>query len=339
MNIKLWTSLLMTLLLVGCGGAKEEVVPTVEPEVVATPEPTVVVDKTQVNLGLMMDLSGVSGVALMVDGADGQVNNYYNVTMSDNHQELVDGLLDGSLDVATLPANVSAQLYHQTNGQIQALSVLDLGALYVVENGDTVHSLVDLQGKTVYAVGEGTNNQVTLEYMLAGYEIPVDDVDVQWVSGSEVLELMMDGTAQLCMVVEPYVLALTTMDADCRVALDLSWDWSDLRTGTRSMNYATVVVRREYARANMLVVKNIMEDFQLSVDAVNRRDTYLSQGLVDVGILDDLEVAEGLIERVYLDYVSDTNSVMGRLQSYYETLWQMDAQALGGSLPDDGFYY
>lgn len=339
MNTKLWTSLLMTLLLVGCGGSKDEVVPSVEPEVVATPEPTVVVDKTQVNLGLMMDLSGVGGVALMVDGADGQSINEYAVTLVDNHQVLVDGLLDGSLDVATLPANVAAQLYQQTNGQVQALSVLDLGPLYVVENGDTLHSLADLQGRTVYAVGEGTNSQVALEYLLESYGIEVDAVDIQWVTGSEVLEYMMDGTAQICMVGEPYVLALTTMDTDCHVALDLSWDWSDLRTGTSTMNYAALVVRREYARSNMMVVKDILADFQMSVDDVNNGETYLAQAVVDFGLLADVETSGQLLERMNLNYVSGTDSVMGRLQSYYEALWKMDMQALGGSLPDDGFYY
>ena len=38
---------------------------------------------------------------------------------------------------------------------MQVLAINTLGVLYIVESGDTVHSVEDLRGKTIYASGKG----------------------------------------------------------------------------------------------------------------------------------------------------------------------------------------
>ena len=61
-------------------------------------------------------------------------------------------LVQGEVDIAAVPANLASVLYNKTNGGVQVLAVNTLGVLYIVEDGDTVHSIADLKGRTIYAV-------------------------------------------------------------------------------------------------------------------------------------------------------------------------------------------
>ena len=47
------------------------------------------------------------------------------------------------------------------------LAINTYGILYIVENGDTVNSVADLKGKTIYASGKGATPEYALRYVLS----------------------------------------------------------------------------------------------------------------------------------------------------------------------------
>ena len=67
----------------------------------------------------------------------------YDLQLYGAADEIVPLLIKGELDMAAIPANLAATLYQKTSGGIQAVAVNTLGVLYVVEQGDTVHSMAD----------------------------------------------------------------------------------------------------------------------------------------------------------------------------------------------------
>ena len=73
----------------------------------------------------------------------------YDLQLYGATDEIVPLLIKGELDMAAIPANLAATLYQKTSGGIQAVAVNTLGVLYVVEQGDTVHSMADLKGRTI----------------------------------------------------------------------------------------------------------------------------------------------------------------------------------------------
>ena len=75
-------------------------------------------------------------------------------------------LVQGEVDIAAVPANLASVLYNKTNGGVQVLAVNTLGVLYIVEDGDTVHSIADLKGRTIYAGGKGATPEYALNYIL-----------------------------------------------------------------------------------------------------------------------------------------------------------------------------
>lgn len=66
---------------------------------------------------------------------------------------------------------------------MQVLAINTLGVLYIVESGDTVHSVEDLRGKTIYASGKGNTPEAALNYVLTQNGIdPSADVTIEWKS-------------------------------------------------------------------------------------------------------------------------------------------------------------
>ena len=49
------------------------------------------------------------------------------------------------------------------------LAVNTMGVLYILEKGDSIQSMADLQGKTIYATGQGANPEYILTKWGVGY--------------------------------------------------------------------------------------------------------------------------------------------------------------------------
>ena len=77
----------------------------------------------------------------------------YSFQIAASADEVTPKLVQGDLDIAAVPANLSSILYNNTKGKVQVLAVNTLGVLYIVENGETVQSAANLKGKTIYASG------------------------------------------------------------------------------------------------------------------------------------------------------------------------------------------
>lgn len=93
------------------------------------------------------------GMAQLLD-ADG-----YDFTIAASPDEIVPMVVQGNLDIAAVPANLAATLYQKTEKDVSVLAVNTLGVLYIVENGDSVKSVEDLKGKTIYASRKGRNSR------------------------------------------------------------------------------------------------------------------------------------------------------------------------------------
>ena len=112
-----------------------------------------------------------------------EVASNYNFTMYGAADEIVPLLVKGDLDAAAVPANLAATLYNKTNGAVEVACINTLGVLYIVESGDSIGSVEDLRGKTIYASGKGATPEYALNYILTENGIdPEKDVTIEWKS-------------------------------------------------------------------------------------------------------------------------------------------------------------
>ena len=210
--------------LAGCGQKSAETTtpaPETSAPVETTAQPTQETGDT-VRFAVLNGPTGVGAAKLMADSDAGTTANSYNVEVFTANDQVAAGLTNGEIDIAAVASNVAANLYNKTDGGIQMLAVSGLGVLYILENGDTVHSMADLAGRTIYATGQGANPEYVLNYLLTENGVDPADVDIQWKTGDEITTLMVSGEADLCMLPVPAATAVQLKNADVREALDLS---------------------------------------------------------------------------------------------------------------------
>ena len=107
----------------------------------------------------------------------------YDFTIAASPDEIVPMVVQDKLDIAAVPANLAATLYQKTDKDVSVLAVNTLGVLYIVENGDSVKSVEDLKGKTIYASGKGATPEYALNSVLKANGIdPEKDVTVEYKS-------------------------------------------------------------------------------------------------------------------------------------------------------------
>ena len=115
-----------------------------------------------IQVGALTGPTAMGMVKLLEDGKD-----TYEPTILGAADELVPLILQGKVDIASVPANLAATLYNKTEGGITVLAVNVLGVLYLGEyNTQELNALEDLKGKTIYATGKGSTPEYFLRYVL-----------------------------------------------------------------------------------------------------------------------------------------------------------------------------
>ena len=292
---------------------------------------------TEINLGLLNGPTGMGAAKLLADNDAGETVNHYTVTLgSDPANEIVPKLNSGELDIAALPTNVAANLYNKT-GKVQLLALNTLGVLHILENGDTVNTLADLSGRTLYAINQGTNTEYVLDYLLTQNGLdPETDVDIQWRTSEEVTSLMASGEIDLCMLPVPAATTVLMQNADVRDAVDLSDAWEESgAAGTFTMG--CVVVRTEFAREHPEAVAAFLSEYEASINFIKDNPEEGAALIEQYGIVPKAAVAQAAIPQANMIFTAGAD--MKSISSYYEVLFAADPESIGGSIPDDAFYY
>ena len=278
-------------------------------------------------------------VKLMQESENGETSgNDYTFTLAGSADEVTPALIKGELDMACVPANLAAVLYNKTEGEIEVLAVNTLGVLYIVENGESVHSMADLKGKTIVAAGKGSTPEYALRYLLTENGIDPDhDVTIDWKSEhSECVAALASGQASVALLPQPFVTVAQSKIEGLRMALDLNAEWDALDNGSGLIT-GVIVARREVVEENPAAVNEFLKEYAASVDWVNANTADAAALIGEYGIV-DAAVAEKALP--YCNIVCLTGAdLLEALPGYLEVLYNADAAAVGGEMPDNSFYF
>lgn len=252
--------------------------------------------------------------------------------------EITPLLVKGEIDIAALPANLAAVLYQKTRGAIEVLNVNTLGVLYIAERGDSVHSVSDLAGRTIYTAGKGSTPEYALNYILSENGLtPGKDVTIEYKSEhAECLAAMMNNPDVLAMLPQPFLTTAKANAEDLRTALNLTAEWNALDNGSALIT-GVVVARRAFVEENPEVVADFLTRYESSVEYVNSEPAEAAQ-LVEKFDIVPAAVAEKAIPACNICFL-DGKAMQKKLSGYLETLYAQNPDAVGGALPDADFYY
>ena len=261
----------------------------------------------------------------------------YDLQLYGAADEIVPLLIKGELDMAAIPANLAATLYQKTNGGIQAVAVNTLGVLYVVEQGDTVHSMADLKGRTILSTGKGTTPEYVLRYLLTSNGLDPDkDVDIQYYSeATEVTAQMASTQDAIAVLPQPYVTAAGLKDDTLRVALDLTAEWD--KVADTQLITGVTVVRKAYAEEHPDVVAAFLADYAQSVNAANT-DLDGTALCEERGVVAKAAIAKKALPNCNIVCLTG-EELKADVSGYLQVLYDADPAAVGGALPGEDFYW
>ena len=293
-------------------------------------------ETTAVRIGALKGPTSMGMAQMLKDAADG--NSNYQFTIAGAPDEITALLVKGELDVAAVPSNLASVLYNNTNGGVKVAMINTLGILYVVEAGDTVNSVADLKGRTVYSSGKGATPEYSVDYILSQNGIdPETDVTVEFKSEhTELAAALQSGTADLAVLPEPFVTTVLAGNDNLRVALNLNEEWDKVSDGS-GMVTGVLVVRSEFAEQHPDELTALLEAYEQSVNFVNENPAEAAAIIEQNGIA-KAAVAEQAIPKCNIVFISG-NEMRTKVEGFLEILIDMNPKAVGGALPGDDFYY
>lgn len=294
-------------------------------------------EKTVVNVGAIQGPTGIGMAHLMAADEAGTAANDYNFTVTSSPDEISGKLVNNELNMAAVPTNMAAALYNKTQGKVKLLAVNTLGVLYILENGNTIQSLEDLRGKTVYSTGEGANPEYILRHVLEKNNL-TDDVTIEFLAeNTELATKMVSGAVTLAMVPEPVVSTITAQNKDVRVALSMNDAWNAVADENSRLMMGCVAVRTEFLESNKAAVDAFLKEYEASLTAT--ADVEATATLCETyGIIPKAAIAKKAIPNCQLTFVKGTE-MKEQIAGYYNVLFAANPQSVGGKLPDDAFYY
>jgi len=278
-------------------------------------------------------------VKLIKDDEAGASVNNYDFTLAGAADEIVPLMVRGELDIALVPCNLASVLYNNTKGAVQILAVNTLGVLYVLEAGDTVNSVADLAGKTIYSTGKNTTPQYGLNYVLSKNGLdPEKDLTVEYKSEpTEVAAALANGSATVAMLPQPFVTSVLMQNSNVRVALSLTDEWNKVSEDS-AMVTGVVIARREFVENNPGAVAAFMTEYQASTEYVNANPAEAAVWIEELGIVAKAALAQKAIPQCNIVCITGEEMKLD-VSGYLTALYEQNPEAVGGNLPDDSFYY
>lgn len=345
-------SLVLSLILVAamftaCGNtqANEQPTATTPPTVTTAPtsaEPTATtapLEKTDISVAVLKGPTAIGMVKLMKENANGTAANNYTFTVAGAADEITASLTKGTIQIAAVPCNLASTLYNKTEGKIRVIGINTLGVIYIVETGNSINSVSDLKGKTIYSTGQGTTPEYTLRYLLESAGInPDTDVTIEFKSeATEVAAILSQSTDAIAMLPQPYVTTVMSKNENIRIALDVTKEWEALSTDDSTVVTGVLVANTEFLANNEAAVKAFLDEYALSA-AYATSDVEGAAALVEEFGIFNAAVAKVAIPMCNIVFISGDEMKL-KIEKYLNVLYNNNAASVGGSMPDDTFYY
>ena len=282
-------------------------------------------------------LKGPTGMAVshMMAENDGT----YAFTLAGAPEEVNAMIISGQVDIAAVPINAGSVLYNKTEGGVRALSLITRGMLYILENGDSIHSVQDLEGKTILAAGQGATPEYVARYILDTNQV---NATLEFKSEhAEVTTLAAQGLADVVLLPEPQVTNLLMKNPAFRVALDVTEEFAAAakKNGEENaqLSMSVVIARTEFAEKHPEQVAAFMKDLEASINYANENVHEAAQVIAEQGIIPNAAVAEKALPSCTLVFIAG-DDMQAQAAPLYQILFSANPKSVGGKVPDEAFY-
>ena len=312
------------LIAVGCGN------PNSQKE---TPSP-------RIRVGVLNGPSAISIVKMMNDARSEKDSRTVEFILKSEPSQIKSMMYREEVEFAFLPSTTAAILYNM--GFNYQVAVIPLwGTMYLIGEDETVKSIDDLKGKTVYQMGRGVTPDVVFRFILEKRGlIPDKDIkiDYSFPSHIDLANAVKAGIAKLGVISEPQVSMIIKQNPKVKSLIDLTREWDRATLDSIPFAQTFIVVNRTFAGKYPEKVKQFLIDYENNINWINEHPAEAAGLIVRNGILPDSMVAYSCIPRCNMKYVL-AGSVRNQVMNYFNLFFLLNKDIIGGKMPDENFFY
>lgn len=300
---------------------------------------TAAAEKIEIKVAALKGPTAMGMVKIMEAAEEGTAADKYQFTVAGAPDEITAGVISGDYDIAAMPCNLAAVLYNKSKGGLKVAGINTLGVLYVVESGDKIKSVADLKGKTIYSTGKGTTPEYTLNYLLSASGIdPAKDVTIEYKSeATEVAAVLSQTEDAIAVLPQPYVTTVMMNNRNVRIALDITKEWDKLNANKSTVVTGVIVVNAKFLENNKAAVDTFLSQYESSVQYVNDNNKEAA------ALIEKFDIFKAAPAEKALPYCNITSiqgeDMKAKVNGYLETLYGQNPATVGGTMPDESFYY
>ena len=256
------------------------------------------------------------------------------VIIYQNMEEANVNIAKKAADITIMPVNVAAILYGKEM-DISLLNVHTWGILHMIAKQGTIQSWDDLKGKDIYVGAQGASPDVLTQYLLEKNGLAEGDTTLQYSTSQEIAQKVIAGQVDIAVLPEPLLTQALKKSEKMEIIYDFAKEWT-LITGVDLPQTGTVI-NNEFAKKHPNWVKDFQKAYAEAVEKV-----VADPGLVSEAVESEMGIPEAVFEeamtRISLKSVS-ARDAKKEVEAYLEALFALAPQMIGGSMPNEGFYY
>ncbi|MEL7606373.1 MAG: MqnA/MqnD/SBP family protein [Sedimentibacter saalensis] len=246
-------------------------------------------------------------------------------------------IINGDIQISSVPINLAAVLYNKTGGKIKLMAVNTVGNLYVV-GSDNTSTIAELEGKTLGMSAKGSTPDYAMNYILKQNNLE-GKVELDYSTDHATLaQAVIAEDTKVALLPQPFVTQTTIKNENVKMLIDLNEAWKEATKGASELYTGCIIVNTEFAENNKEFVAEFLKQYEESVNWVLENQKDASVLVEKNGIMPSAAIVEKAIPYCGITYRS-VSAEKEKLSSFYGILFESNPASVGGSMPDEKFYF
>lgn len=246
-------------------------------------------------------------------------------------------IINGDIQISSLPINLASVLYNKTGGKVQIMAVNTIGNLYIV-GSEEISSVSDLEGMTLGMSAKGSTPDFAMNYILKQNGLD-GKVELDYSADHATLaQAVISEKTKTALLPQPFATQTMLKNSNIKMLIDLNEAWKNSSSDVSELYTGCIVVNKEFAENNNEFITEFLKQYESSVKWVleNPKDASL---LVEKNeIMPSASLVEKAIPYCGITYVA-ANEVKTGLTNFFKVLFDSNPASIGGTMPDDSFYF
>ncbi len=289
-------------------------------------ETTSYIRENKTKMAVFSGVTSLSVAKLVKDRSYAYESSLYN-----DVNEIENLIRNGGADLAVVPVESAAKLFNETKGGVKIIAVNGLCSLQLLSADGEIKSLADIKSKTVYASGEGTASQYTVDYIFGKNSI---SPKVEYVAtDDELAALAAEGKAEIFIVSEPLATKLVSENAAISRVADFNDEWNKISEAEFAQT--VVIARTEYIENNPEYIDQFIFHNEISVNFLNENIDTGADMLNKLGYFSTVDIARTCVPECNLKFVKGED-----MKAMVEAACNaLPAEMTGGTVNADGICF